>query len=250
MNISLVIPIKQLQNAKQRLSGVLQPLERSALFTAMIKDVLEVATICDRIDEVVMVTEDVEVRELALQYSARVMGEPDKLAVCASINEIEDSKATESGLIAAVTHAGNQFAAADVDVMIFLPGDVPLVSVEELEVVLDGIGLSSKPEVLIVPSSDLGGSNCLVCSPPNCLPFGFGKDSFRRHLRIARENNIDALVAKLPGIGLDVDTPEDLISLSAEIKKSGIDNHTSRFLSDNDIFHRLSNFSKEEIVAI
>ncbi|MFT7685772.1 MAG: 2-phospho-L-lactate guanylyltransferase [Candidatus Azotimanducaceae bacterium] len=241
-SISLVIPIKQLQNAKQRLSGVLLPVERSALFKAMIEDVLEVATICDRIDEVVIVTEDKEVTDLALQYSVSVMGEP----AGAFISEASDSKLTERGLIAAVTYAGDQLAAAEIDVMIFLPGDVPLVSVEELEVVLDGMGRSGAPEVLIVPSNDLGGSNCVVCSPPNCLPFGFGKDSFRRHLRIAKEKGIDAVVVKLPGIGLDVDTPEDLITLAAAIKNSGLDNHTSRFLKENDIFH---NVNKDEIVA-
>ncbi|MFT5210044.1 MAG: 2-phospho-L-lactate guanylyltransferase [Flavobacterium sp.] len=243
MNISLVIPIKQLQNAKQRLSAILQPMERAALFKAMIEDVLEVATICDRIDEVIVVTEDVEVTELALRYSARIMEEP----ITNLESELSESKLTERGLISAVTYAGDQLNAAGTDVMVFLPGDIPLVSVEELEVVLDGFGLSSGPEMLIVPSSDLGGSNCVVCRPPNCMPFGFGKDSFRRHLRIAKENGIEAGVAKLPGIGLDIDTPEDLIALAAEIKKYGLDNHTSRFLRDSDIVHKLS---KEEIEAI
>lgn len=243
MNISLVIPIKQLQNAKQRLSAILQPMERAALFKAMIEDVLEIATICDRIDEVLVVTEDAEVTELALRYSARIMGEPTEMLEV----ELSKSKLTESGLIAAVTHAGDQLTAAGTDVMVFLPGDIPLISVEELEVVLDGFGLSSEPEMLIVPSSDLGGSNCVVCSPPNCMPFGFGKDSFRRHLRIAKENEIEVRVTKLPGIGLDIDTPEDLIALAAEIKKYGLDNHTSRFLRDSHILHKLS---REEIEAI
>jgi len=171
------------------------------------------------------------------------MGEPTEMQEV----ELCESKLTESGLIAAVAHAGDQLTAAGTDVMVFLPGDIPLISVEELEVVLDGFGLSSGPEMLIVPSSDLGGSNCVVCSPPNCMPFGFGKDSFRRHLRIAKESEVAVRVAKLPGIGLDIDTPEDLITLAAEIKKYGIDNHTSRFLRDSNILHKLS---KEEIEAI
>ena len=62
---------------------------------------------------------------------------------------------------------------------------MPLVSAEELESVLEGFGSSNEAEFLIVPAADLGGSNCIVCSPPDCITFGFGEDSFS-HLSIAR----------------------------------------------------------------
>ncbi len=213
MKVSLVIPIKQLENAKQRLGGLLSAEHRSLLFRAMVEDVLEAATTCDRIDDVIVVTSDAIVADLVTAYGATVRPEP-----------------AQPGLISAVTDAANYLAEQQVDVMVFLPGDVPLVTVEELEVVLDGIGVSGGQEFLIVPATDLGGSNCVVCSPPNCISFGFGEDSFRRHLKLARDKNIEPKVARLPGIGLDVDTPEDLQLLVAELTRQNLNTHTHRFL--------------------
>jgi 2-phospho-L-lactate guanylyltransferase (CobY/MobA/RfbA family) len=125
--------------------------------------------------------------------------------------------------------------------MVFLPGDVPLVTVEELEIVLDGFGRSpDKKEFMIVPANDLGGSNCVVCSPPDCIEFGFGEDSFRRHLRFAKDRDINAMVVKLPGIGLDIDTPEDLFELVSELIRQDLRTNTSVFLEKSGMLHDLS----------
>lgn len=203
MSTSAVIPIKQLEDAKQRLSGLLNPNERKLLFQAMVDDVLTAVEACTYIDNIVVVTNDQAVAELARGFGAEIRPEPEP-----------------PGLIEAVTETGKQLAAEGVECMLFLPGDVPLVTPEELEVVLEGFGMSGQPEFMIVPASDLGGSNCVACSPPDCMSFGFGIDSFRKHLALARDRGIDPQVTKLPGIGLDIDTPSDISELMAEIELS------------------------------
>ena len=203
MSTSAVIPIKQLEDAKQRLSGLLNSNERKLLFQAMVDDVLTAVEACTYIDNIVVVTNDQAVAELARGFGAEIRPEPEP-----------------PGLIEAVTETGKQLAAEGVECMLFLPGDVPLVTPEELEVVLEGFGVSGKPEFMIVPASDLGGSNCVACSPPDCMAFGFGIDSFRKHLALARDRGIDPQVTKLPGIGLDIDTPSDISELMAEIELS------------------------------
>ena len=165
-----------------------------------------------------VITADDTVANLGRAYGARIMPEPE-----------------DPGLINAVTHAAGTLSAEGVDVMIFLPGDTPLVNVEELEVVLDGFGQKTEPEFLIVPATDLGGSNCVVCSPPDCMTFGFGEDSFRRHLKLARAAGIEPIVAKLPGIGLDIDTPEDLQELVNQIIQQDIQSHTYHCLLANGL---------------
>ena len=203
MSTSAVIPIKQLEDAKQRLSGLLNSNERKLLFQAMVDDVLTAVEACTYIDNIVVVTNDQAVAELARGFGSEIRPEPEP-----------------PGLIEAVTETGKQLAAEGVECMLFLPGDVPLVTPEELEVVLEGFGMSGQPEFMIVPASDLGGSNCVACSPPDCMSFGFGMDSFRKHLALARDRGIDPQVTKLPGIGLDIDTPSDISELMAEIELS------------------------------
>lgn len=221
MTTTAIIPIKQLKNAKQRLAPVLNAQERNSLFQMMVEDVLTTVEACTMVDEILIVTDDAVVSELALRYGASTLSEPEV-----------------PGLIPAVTQAGKHLGANGVGVMLFLPGDVPLVTPQELEVVLDGFGRSDEPEFLIVPASDLGGSNCIACSPADCMEYEFGEDSFRRHLAVARKLGIEPVVVKLPGLGLDVDTPEDLHELAIRLDESKIESHTHRYLRESGILGR------------
>ena len=231
MTITAVIPVKQLANAKQRLSSFLSASDRAALFSAMVRDVLTAVEACSLIDQIMVVTNDLEVSELGKEYGAIIRPEPQR-----------------PGLIESVTEAARDLSLAGVSTMVFLPGDVPLVSAEELESVLEGFGSSNEAEFLIVPAADLGGSNCVVCSPPDCITFGFGEDSFRRHLSIARELGLNPTVMKLPGIGLDIDTPNDLRELAALIEQEEqdySDYNTVRFLMTSGLLEQLVADSKE-----
>ena len=231
MTITAVIPVKQLANAKQRLSSFLSASDRAALFSAMVRDVLTAVEACSLIDQIMVVTNDLEVSELGKEYDAKIHPEPQR-----------------PGLIESVTEAARDLSLAGVSTMVFLPGDVPLVSAEELESVLEGCGSSNEAEFLIVPAADLGGSNCVVCSPPDCITFGFGEDSFRRHLSIARELGLNPTVMKLPGIGLDIDTPNDLRELAALIEQEEqdySDYNTVRFLMTSGLLEQLVADSRE-----
>src|SRR5258707_490022 len=70
------------------------------------------------------------------------------------------------------------------------------------------------PAFTIAPSRDEQGSNAIICSPPDAVPLRFGEDSFFPHLRAAEAKGIRPTVLRLPGIALDVDTPEDLAALT------------------------------------
>lgn len=213
MKITAVIPVKQLSRVKQRLADVLNEDQRQGLFTAMVKDVLTAVRQTPAIDETLIVTSDPAVADLGRNYGAEILPEPE-----------------EPGLIESVTEAGRWLTGRGVDCMLFLPGDIPLVTVEELEIVLNRIKEAGKVLFIIVPASDLGGSNCVACSPPDCMEFGFGVDSFRRHLSIAREKGIEPIVLKLPGIGLDIDTYDDLRELAAVLERKKITSFTHEYL--------------------
>jgi len=216
MTTVAVIPVKQLENVKQRLDPVLDTGQRQRLLRAMFEDVLEVVTSCERVDRVIVVTCDARVAEVGREFGTEIRPEPEP-----------------GGLIEAVTAMGEQLAAEGVTTMVFLPADIPLITVEELEVALDGFGVMADHELLIVPARDLGGSNCVVCSPPDCMTFAFGEDSFRKHLALAREQGIEPAVARLPGIGLDIDTPADLRDYLRQAE--GLTTRTARMLEEESI---------------
>ena len=50
----------------------------------------------------------------------------------------------------------------------------------------------------------------MLCSPPGALPFAFGHDSFGPHREAAWAQGIAPTILALPGLGLDIDTPDDL----------------------------------------
>lgn len=230
MSTGAVVPIKNLDHAKQRLSGLLTASERKGLFTAMVEDVLIALGATDGVDEVLVVTDDDEVARLSQRHGAALLPEPRK-----------------PGLIEAVTAAAAELVERGFARMVFVPGDIPLLSQEELAVMLAAEREGEKPLFAIAPARDLGGSNCVVCSPPNAIEFGFGVDSFRRHLRIARRLGLEPLVMKLPGIGLDVDTPDDLGRLIRVLGERELDSLTHKYLLSIEIEERLG-ATKEQAV--
>ena len=195
MTIGAVLPVKNFCHAKQRLAGFLSGAERRLLCEAMAEDVLETLSQVPELSEIVVVTRDERARQLAARYGARVLTEP-----------------ANDGQSAAVERAAAALCRAGVDSLLQVPGDVPVVSAEEIDAVLAAHGGAGDggPAVTLVPSHDRRGTNCVLCSPPDALPFAFGHDSFGPHCKAARAQGIAPTILPLPGLGLDIDTPDDL----------------------------------------
>lgn len=206
MSTIAVIPVKQLHDAKQRLSSVLSGAERHGLFSAMVEDVLIAIRECPEIDGTMIVSNDASLLDLVREFNVELVDEPET-----------------PGLNQAAAMVAGLLAGRGVARMLFVHGDLPLVTGAELTGVLDGLGESADAEMAIAPAADLGGSNCVALAPPDCMTFAFGADSFARHMRIAEERGITPNVTRLPGIGLDVDTPEDLAELARVLADASSD---------------------------
>jgi 2-phospho-L-lactate guanylyltransferase len=92
--------------------------------------------------------------------------------------------------------------------MLQVPGDIPLVTNEEISRLLRLH--QPAPAFTIVPSHDNLGSNAVLVSPPKAVPLTFGDDSFFPHLRVAAQHGIEPVVVRMPGIGRDIDCAEDI----------------------------------------
>lgn len=200
MKTLAAVPVKDLENAKQRLVPVLSPEERRALARTMLEDVLDALWEAS-LDRVLVVTRDPEVIALARQHHASVLEEP------------ENRGHTEAVALA-------QRVAADRGAQRFLtiPGDVPQVTPQEIAALV--AAASAGPGVVFVPSRSGFGTNGVLLSPPDLMRLKFGEPSFANHLIAARRGGLDPVILSLPGLSLDIDGPEDLRTLLENDRKT------------------------------
>jgi len=193
MDLWAVVPVKERVSAKERLAPLLRPEVRQALALAMLEDVLAAVTGAPRIAGLMVVTVDPEAGRLAAGYGARLI-----------------EAGARGGHTGAVTAAARLIAAEGRAGMLTLPGDIPLVTPGEISSIL--AAHSPAPSFTIVPSHDERGSNAIACSPPDAVPLRFGENSFYPHLEAAEACGIRPNVVHLPGVALDIDNPEDVVS--------------------------------------
>ncbi len=189
----MVIPVKNLANAKQRLAPVLGPEERTALATAMLQDVFEAVASWTRRPQVTVVTGDAEARSLARQCGFELLDDPE-----------------EAGESAAVERATRALEVQGTRSLLVIPGDIPLVTAGELEAIY---AAAPPAGTVLVPSHDGRGTNAALRTPASLFPLRFGNDSFLPHRAAAQATGLPLVVLLLPGIALDVDTPQDLAAL-------------------------------------
>lgn len=209
-----LIPVKSLERSKSRLNTVLDPQECAMLSRAMFMDVLDALNDANGISNVAVLTNDDDVAGLAAQLGHTVIEDHSEGELC-------------DGLNAAAKH----LAELGADAVLILPGDLPTVTATDIEELLkkhEG-GLS------LCPAIRDGGTNALLCSPPDALPFQFGEDSARKHLELAETSGIKSNRIPMHAFFRDIDTPEDLSWLA----RQGARGNTSRFLQRTGIAARL-----------
>ncbi len=197
MKTAAVLPVKRLHSAKQRLSSGLGGEQRRTLAEAMVADVLEAIGAARAIERMIVVSGDPAVQELAAAAGAEVVPDP------------EDAGHVEAAL-AGIARAEVEGA----ECVVLLPGDCPLLDPRELDRLLTGL-----PEryVAIVPDRHGTGTNALALRPPGAIVPAFGEGSRARHVAAAREAGIPFGVEELASLGLDLDTPADVIALTREL---------------------------------
>ena len=198
-----VLPVKRLSAAKQRLAAGLGGEQRRNLAAAMVADVLEAIGEARTIERTIVVSGDPIAQELAAEAGAEVVPDP------------EDAGHVEAAL-AGIARAEAEGASC----VILLPGDCPLLEPRELDRLLTGV-----PELYvgIVPDRHGTGTNALALSPPDAIVPAFGEGSCALHVAAARAAGVPFEVEELASLGLDLDTPADVVALTREL-----DEHSGR----------------------
>jgi 2-phospho-L-lactate guanylyltransferase len=189
----ILVPIKNLADAKQRLSSILSSEERFALAQSMCEDVLQTLARWQSRPPVAVVTSDSYARELAARFNFEV---------------IADDSSGETNAIEMATAICCERGAKST---LVVPADIPLIDSVELQKIVDSAPPSG---AVLAPDAAGRGTNAAWRSPGDLFPLRFGNDSFLPHLSAARAAGLPCVVLKLSGIALDIDRPEDLRELA------------------------------------
>ena len=191
----ILVPVKSLANAKQRLSPILSPEERFALAQAMCEDVLQALARWQKRPAVAVVTSDPFARDLAARFEFEVISDDDNAGETSAV-EMATAVSRDRGALSTLV----------------VPADIPLIESAELQKIADSAPPSG---ALLVPDAARRGTNAAWRSPGDLFPLRFGNDSFLPHLAAAKATGLPCVVLELPGIARDVDRPEDLRELAA-----------------------------------
>ena len=189
-----VIPVKQISQAKQRLSKILSSEERRDFFSAMLEDDLSMMVKIDFFEKIILATNC-----------------PHAISIAGRHGITHFETGLDDRLNQAAGETVNHLLENGISDMFLIPADIPLITEEEIKSAIKAH--PSAPSLTIIPSRDKLGSNCLLLSPPSRMPLKFGPDSYFRHLEIAKSNGLKINPMELPGFGLDIDEPKDLFEL-------------------------------------
>lgn len=203
MTIWAIVPVKPLRDGKSRLSGILSADERAALTSDILANTLKVLNRVPDVDRTMVVSRDPEVLKIARLGGASTYSETDR-----------------QGLNSALTRASHIAAAKNADCILILPADLPFITVEDVELILDGAdkeavdgnqGGDGYEHCSISICGDHGrdGSNALLVCPPTGFTFQYGPNSFNLHLNEASRLDMSVRVVEAPGVKFDIDTEDD-----------------------------------------
>jgi 2-phospho-L-lactate guanylyltransferase len=198
MNVFAIVPVKRFENAKMRLSTVLDADDRIHLSSLMLEDTLHILSMSRSLTEVIIVSSDKRAEELATKHGA---------------NFVREEKG--NGVNSAVELADRYCIKEAADATIIIPHDLPLM--DECDI-LKAQELAQKEShcIVICPSHRYDGTNMLLRKPPSVITTFYDSDSYNMHVKAAASLGIPIKYFFSKSLMYDIDTPEDVFRLIKE----------------------------------
>ncbi len=199
MALWAIIPVKPLRRGKSRLAKVISADERAELNQFLLEHTIEVINTIDEIDNILVISRDKEALALARELGAKTVqeyGSPDLNTALSRAMEVAKSFETCGILI--------------------IPADLPRLNADDVREILKH--RHDPPVVVIAPDRKKEGTNALFVCPPDLIEFKFGKDSFNQHSQGAKAAGARLEICNLSSLELDLDEPEDLALMEADIR--------------------------------
>jgi len=205
---AILIPVKNLAHAKQRLAPAMTQESRTRLARAMMQDVLAAVAALRNAPPVFVVSSDTGALAAARERGWECLP--------------EEQQSSESDSVDA---ASRICAARGITGLLRIPIDVPLITAADIEAVL--AACPGGPGAVLIPSGSGDGTNALLRTPPHLFPSHFGPGSFARHIAEARRCNAEVRIVRNAHFELDVDDAADLRAVAAA---EGLGRHTAEAL--------------------
>jgi 2-phospho-L-lactate guanylyltransferase len=219
---ALLLPIKDLRNAKKRLIGVLTPEERFGLAQAMLADTIRAVRGVRRAEKVFVVTN---------YEPAMLVAEENGWVILR-----EDRQVSESDSVDAASRLCELRGVAG---LLRVPLDVPLVQAGDID---DLLAVECEaPALVIVPSRDGMGTNAILRMPPALFPSHFGMGSFAKHVGEAERIGARVIFRRNTRLEMDVDDEADLRLL---LKNDLSGTETGRWLRESGVETRFRSHLK------
>jgi len=194
---ALLLPIKDLRQAKQRLAPLLNPAERFALAQAMLADTIRAVRGVRLAEKILVVTNYIPAMQAAIANGWELLREEQQISESVSVDA-----------------ACRRCAERGVTSLLRLPLDVPLVQASDIDELL--AVECAAPALVIVPSRDGTGTNAILRTPPALFPSHFGSCSFAKHCGEAERAGAQIVVRRNARLEMDVDDEADLRALARQ----------------------------------
>lgn len=189
MTVAVAILMKDPTDAKSRLNSVLGDDARERLALLLFENTLRFFLRAHKDQPIGVVTSSGRVGMLARQQGAAVIADRPG----GDIN-------------AAANYAANWATSIGAASLLIIHADIPTLVDEELARMLRA---GQRRSVVVGASAD-GGTNALLLTPPNAIPFHYGQGSANAHQAAARRRGRSCERLLLPYLSKDIDRPSDL----------------------------------------
>ena len=225
-NLHVIVPARGSGVGKSRLGEALDAEERVTLVVGLLVDTLAVLDEWSHSKVAHVVTGDPTMRAIVRRFGmrARSVAEPAPAPWAA--------ESGISGLNRALIDGRSAALRAGATAVLYLPADLPLLTASALDSLLEAADAavaagSGRPVVVLAPADARVGTNGLLVAPPNTIGPCFGEQSLEAHLRAAADADASLQLVVDPGLGFDLDTPDDLerleVSRLVELQQLGQD---------------------------
>jgi 2-phospho-L-lactate/phosphoenolpyruvate guanylyltransferase len=200
MKTFAIVPVKRFENAKTRLSPVLDREDRIRLSSLMLEDTLAILSTVPSLTKVVIVSSDRRAEELARKHGAKFVNEEK-----------------EKGVNSAVALADSFCIQEAAEATIIIPHDLPLLDESDITNAQE-IAQKESQCIVICPSYRYDGTNMLLRKPPSVITTFYDSDSYNMHIKTAESRGVSVKNFFSKSLMYDIDTPEDALRLVKEEK--------------------------------